>query len=175
MSGERGMTTVSAPHLSRFHCERRTIPTRIGRNDGGIADQKLRTGRGTKNLELVRVDDLQRRVEEVDDSKTEVRRRVPPWVEGRLLLGRVQPGCCSGTADGSIAGQPDGDSRFVGQAVPEKGALGGSPEEVVVDLAGHVALQAAHDLGLGLAFFEASFDVDLGGLVVAEPAEDDAP
>lgn len=68
-----------------------------------------------------------------------------------------------------------GDSRIVGQAVPERLALGGGPEEVVVDLAGHVALQAADDLGLGLAFFEAPFDVDLGGLVGAEAGEHDAP
>jgi hypothetical protein len=54
-------------------------------------------------------------------------------------------------------------------------ALGSGGEEVVVDLAGDVTLQASDDLCLGLAFFEASFDVDLGGLVGAEAGEDDAP
>ena len=68
-----------------------------------------------------------------------------------------------------------GDSRFVGQAVPEMVASVSGPEEVVVDLAGDVTLQAADDLGLGLAFFEASFDVDLGGLMGAEAGEDDSP
>jgi len=68
-----------------------------------------------------------------------------------------------------------GDSRILGQTVPEMVALGSGGEEVVVDLAGDVTLQASDDLCLGLAFFEASFDVDLGGLVGAEAGEDDAP
>jgi hypothetical protein len=56
----------------------------------------------------------------------------------------------------------------VGQTVPEEGALVRRPEEVVVDLSSDVTLQTADDLGLGLAFFEASFDVGLGGYVVAQ-------
>ena len=58
-----------------------------------------------------------------------------------------------------------GDSRIVGQAVPEVTASVCGPKEVVVDLPGDVTLQAADDLGLGLAFFEATFDVDLGGVM----------
>ena len=61
-----------------------------------------------------------------------------------------------------------GDSRFVGQAVPDMVALVGGPEEVVVDLPGDVTLQAADDPGLGFALFDAPLDVELGGRVGAE-------
>jgi hypothetical protein len=68
-----------------------------------------------------------------------------------------------------------GDSRLVGQAVPEMVVSVGGGEEVVVDLAGDVTLQAADDFGLGLAFFRPAFDVVLSGLMRAEAGEDDAP
>ena len=42
-------------------------------------------------------------------------------------------------------------------------------------LAGDVALEAAHDLGLGLAFGDAPVDVILGGLVAAHADQGDAP
>ena len=41
-----------------------------------------------------------------------------------------------------------------------------------VDLAGEVALEAAHDFGFGLAFGGASSDVDLGGLVPVHAGDD---
>ena len=43
------------------------------------------------------------------------------------------------------------------------------------EFAGDVALEAADDLGFGQAFFGASFDVVLGGLVVRHAHDDDAP
>jgi len=61
------------------------------------------------------------------------------------------------------------------QTVPEKGALVGGADEVVVDLAGDVTLQAADDLWFCFAFFKASFDVGLGWQVVAQAGEHDAP
>ena len=45
----------------------------------------------------------------------------------------------------------------------------------MVDLPGDITLQAADDLGLGFAFLETAFDVDLGGQVRAEAGEHDAP
>src|SRR5437667_8443643 len=54
--------------------------------------------------------------------------------------------------------------------VVEGGEVG---EECGVDFADEVALEAAHDLLLGEALFGASFDVGLGGRVVAHPAQGD--
>src|SRR5512135_1494095 len=45
--------------------------------------------------------------------------------------------------------------------------------EGVVDLAGDVALEAAHDFALGLAFGGAAFDVGAGAVAVAQPADCD--
>ena len=97
-----------------------------------------------------------------------------PLREGRLLLGLAQQVLLG---DGRRVDRRSalGDSRFVGQTVPEKGASVRRPEEVVVDLPGDVTLQAAHDLWFSFAFFEASFDVGLGRQVVAHSGENDAP
>ena len=54
-----------------------------------------------------------------------------------------------------------------GRGVGEVGAQG------VVDLAGDVALEAAHDFALGLAFGGAAFDVGAGALAVAQAADGD--
>ena len=75
---------------------------------------------------------------------------------GQALIGsRSAARYCSG--DGRLIDSRSArcDSRLVGQAVPEMVASVGGPEEVVVDLPGDVTLQAANDLALGLAFFEA--------------------
>ena len=61
------------------------------------------------------------------------------------------------------------------QTVPEKGALVGGADEVVVDLAGDITLQAANDLWFCFAFLEATFDVGLGWQVVAQAGEHNAP
>src|SRR5580693_8072395 len=45
--------------------------------------------------------------------------------------------------------------------------------EGVVDLAGDVALEAAHDLALGFAFGGAALDVGAGALAVAQAADGD--
>jgi hypothetical protein len=58
--------------------------------------------------------------------------------EGRLLLGLVQQGCCSGAADGSFAGQRVATAESWVRPSPRRAALGGRPEEVVVDLSGDV-------------------------------------
>ena len=47
--------------------------------------------------------------------------------------------------------------------------------EVAVDLAGDVALQAAHDLSFALAFGGATLDVAPGSWVFAHADEHDAP
>jgi hypothetical protein len=56
-------------------------------------------------------------------------------------------------------------------------SCGGSAQEVadkrVVELAGDVALEAADDLGLGLAFGGAALDVGAGALAVAQPTDGD--
>jgi hypothetical protein len=51
----------------------------------------------------------------------------------------------------------------------------GGLHEVGKGLAGDVALEAAHDLGLGLALGDAASDVVAGGLVVAHPDQGDTP
>jgi hypothetical protein len=84
-------------------------------------------------------------------------------------------GVGSGTAGESLEGQPDGGSRFVGQAVPERGASVGGRVEVRVDLPGDVTLQTADDLHLGLALRESPFDVDAGAGVGAHAGDDDPP
>ena len=48
-------------------------------------------------------------------------------------------------------------------------ALAAGRAQVRVDLAGDVTLQAADDLGLGLSFFGAAFDVGAGGRVMFGP------
>src|SRR5665213_2848775 len=45
--------------------------------------------------------------------------------------------------------------------------------EGVVDLAGEVALEAAHDFALGLAFGGSAFDVSAGSLAVAQATDGD--
>ena len=50
----------------------------------------------------------------------------------------------------------------------------GCGEEVAVDLAGEVALEAAHDLGFRLAFGGPPCDVGLGGLVPVHSGDDGA-
>ena len=80
-----------------------------------------------------------------------------------------------GTADGSFAGQQVRGSRISGQAVPGVCGLAGGRAQVRVDLPCDVALQAADDLGLGLSFFRAAFDVGAGGRVGAHPGEHDPP
>src|SRR5215470_6110675 len=47
--------------------------------------------------------------------------------------------------------------------------------QVRIDLAGDVALQAADDLGLGLSFFRAAFDIGAGGRVRSHAGEYDPP
>ena len=54
-------------------------------------------------------------------------------------------------------------------------ALAAGRAQVRVDLAGDVTLQAADDLGLGLSFFGAAFDVGAGGRVRAHRGEHDPP
>jgi hypothetical protein len=80
-----------------------------------------------------------------------------------------------GTAGGSFEGQQVRGSRILGQAVPGVCGSVGSRAQVGVDLAGDVTLQAADDLGLGLSFFGAPFDVGAGGHVRAHPGEHDPP
>jgi len=80
-----------------------------------------------------------------------------------------------GTADESFAGQQVRGSRISGQAVPGVWASAGVRAQVRVDLTGDVPLQAADDLGLGLSFFSAAFDVGAGGGVGAHAGEHDPP
>ena len=80
-----------------------------------------------------------------------------------------------GTADGSFEGQRVRGSRILGQAVPGVYGSVGGRAQVGVDLAGDVALQAADDLGLGLSFFGAAFDVGAGGRVRPHAGEHDPP
>ena len=58
---------------------------------------------------------------------------------------------------------------------PGSAGLAGGRAQVRVDLPCDVALQAADDLGLGLSFFGAAFDVGAGGRVGAHPGEHDPP
>src|SRR5277367_2027315 len=114
---------------------------------------------------------------------------VPGFAEGRTRQGRAAPGgegkLLSGhefsglervpgrPADRSKASTGCG-SRFAGQAAPGawRSAAGA---QVVADLAGDVALQAADDLFLGQSFVGAPGDVGAGGGVVAHPGDDDPP
>src|ERR1019366_9731490 len=75
----------------------------------------------------------------------------------------------SGDADGSGAADDRGDlsRRLWCGVVGEVGAKG------VVDLAGDVALEAAEDLALGLAFGGPSLRVGAGALAVAQSADGD--
>ena len=54
-----------------------------------------------------------------------------------------------------------------------RGGVGEVGAQRVVDLAGDVALEAAHDLALGLAFGGASLRVGAGALAVAQAADGD--
>jgi hypothetical protein len=61
----------------------------------------------------------------------------------------------------SLSGQPSRDvSRFSGQA---RSCEALAARQLVVDLAGDVALEDADDLGLGAALFEPALHVGLGG------------
>ena len=85
--------------------------------------------------------------------------------------GQMRPG----TAGESFAGRQVRGSRIPGQAVPRVcGSVAGGVQ-VRIDLTGDVTLQAADDLGLGLSFFGAAFDVGAGGRVRAHPGEHDPP
>ena len=66
-------------------------------------------------------------------------------------------------------------SRISGQAVPGVYGSVSGRAQVRVDLAGDVALEAADDLGLGLSFFGAAFDVGAGGRVRSHAGEHDPP
>ena len=80
-----------------------------------------------------------------------------------------------GTADGSFAGQQVRGSRISGQAAPGAWVLPGGRAQLAVDLAGDVALEAADDLRLGLAFGRAALGVGAGGRVRAQAGEHDPP
>jgi hypothetical protein len=80
-----------------------------------------------------------------------------------------------GTADGSFEGQQVRGSRILGQAVPGVYGSAGSSAQVRIDLTCDVTLQAAADLGLGLSFLQAAFDVGAGGRVGTHPGERDPP
>ena len=56
-----------------------------------------------------------------------------------------------------------GDSRFMSQTVPEKGALVGGADEVVVDLAGDITLQAANDEPNAKLAFRTTLRLDAEG------------
>src|SRR5436305_4590667 len=100
--------------------------------------------------------------------------------EGRTRQGRAAPGGgqalirSRGQQPEMGPGRPadrskastGGGSRFAGQAAPGAGASAASAQ-VVVDLAGDVALQAADDLFLGEPFLGAAGDVGAGGGVGA--------
>jgi len=75
----------------------------------------------------------------------------------------------SGDADGAGAADDRGGARGLWLVV-EVGEVG---LEGVVDLAGDVALEAAEDLSLGLAFGRASLRVGAGALAVAQAADGD--
>ncbi len=49
-----------------------------------------------------------------------------------------------------------------------------APYQAAIDLPGEVALETAHDLGLGLALGSAPGDVDLGGFVPVHAGDDSA-
>ena len=66
-------------------------------------------------------------------------------------------------------------SRISGQAVPGVYGSVSGRAQVRIDLTGDVALQAADDLGLGLSFFGAAFDVGAGGRVRSHAGEHDPP
>jgi hypothetical protein len=55
------------------------------------------------------------------------------------------------------------------------GRSGSGVQQVRENLPGDVALEAAHDLGLGLALGGAAGNVVLGGLVAAQADQGDAP
>ena len=65
-----------------------------------------------------------------------------------LIKSRVSWAVVLGDGRRIVSKSARGDSRFVGQTVPERCALVAEGAEVVVDLAGDVALQAADDFGL---------------------------
>ena len=81
-----------------------------------------------------------------------------------------------GTADESFEGQ-QGFAAAEYRVRPSPGSAGSvaGRAQVRIDLAGDVALQAADDLGLGLSFFRAAFDVGAGGRVRSHPGEHDPP
>ena len=95
----------------------------------------------------------------------------------RLLLGHAQQvgKLRPGTADESFEGQQVRQPN-IGSGRPRSSpASAGGRAEVRVDLPGDVALQAADDLGLGLSFAGAAFDVGAGGRVRTHPGEHDPP
>jgi len=81
-----------------------------------------------------------------------------------------------GTADESFEGQ-QGFAAAEYRVRPSPGSAGSvaGRAQVRIDLAGDVALQAADDLGLGLSFFRAAFDVGAGGRVRSHAGEHDPP
>src|SRR5690348_6418543 len=86
--------------------------------------------------------------------------------------GQMRPG----TAGGSFEGQ-QGFAAAEYWVRPSPGSAGSvaGRAQVRVDLAGGVALQAADDLGLGLSFFGAAFDVGASGRVRSHAGEHDPP
>src|SRR5665213_3354007 len=74
----------------------------------------------------------------------------------------------AGDSEAGAAAEDRG--RCSGRSRLEFGEVG---SEGVVDLAGDVALEAAHDLPLGFAFADAALGVGAGALAVAQPADGD--
>ena len=77
-----------------------------------------------------------------------------------------------GAVGGSIEGQHVCGSRISGQAAPGARV---SAAQVGEDLAGDVALEAAHDFSLGQAFFESAFDVTTCFWMAGHAGHDDPP
>ena len=100
------------------------------------------------------------------------------WLEGRLLLGHSLVGCSSGETADRYKDKP---TRLGWVSAGCRASLAARSDlllgglEVVVDLAGDVALEDPHDLSFTFALGSAALDVGLGSRVAAHPGEGDPP
>src|SRR5450755_2068372 len=76
----------------------------------------------------------------------------------------------AGSVDSEAGGAAHDGGRDDRSRLRDVGEVGA---EGVEDLAGDVALEAAHDLALGLAFGGSALDVCAGAVAVAQPADGD--
>ena len=101
-----------------------------------------------------------------------------PGGEGRLLLGHSLGGCSSGETADRYQDRPSAGEwcqPVAGPASPLGAIYGVGGSEVVVDLAGDVALEDPDDLSLAFAFGGAALDVGPRSRVAAHAGEGDPP